>query len=336
MHHIIHITHHLGGGTQKYIYELCALFSSYKHVTYNRLPFDIDAITVQQTKLVHIHAATVGTNIGWTVLDIIAHFKQFNIPVYLTLHDYQWIFPDNPGITSEFIQSGKQPDPTNIANTIKLLDSTDKIIVPSQKLLDNYKTYLNYMPEHAAVVPHNDIPLRYQQLVVTPITGTINIAFVGYSALHKGILKLYDLANVFKQYYGTQVTYHLYGGPVVLQMDHVIGHGTYYDKQLIKNLHRDKIHLVLMLSLSEETYCYSLSRVINSGLPVVYFNRGSLLNRVPRDNPRFFPSNNNMFELQKQVVEAIQFIYKNQGKKDYIEMKEEPELNEWYENNYLV
>lgn len=333
---VIHITHQLGGGTQKYIDELVILYPEYDHIVLTSLPASINPDLVHQTRLVHIHAAVIGSNIGWNILNIADYFKRNNTQVYLTIHDYQWIFPDNPGLSLEDIQNGIKPDKTNLDNCTKLLDTVDKIIVPSQRLFDNYHAFLNYMPSCCYIVKHNDIPIRYEQLVVNKVDDTINVAFVGYSAPHKGILQLYKLANVLKMYYDKKVIFHLFGGPSVLDMDNVVAHGNYNDKELISTLHSKNIHLVLMLSVSEETYCYSLSRIINSGLPIVYFNRGSLLTRLSPLIPRFFPCENNILRLQEQTIRAIEYIISNQEKKDYIEMKEDTELNEWYENNYLV
>jgi len=335
-HKVIHITHQLGGGTQKHIDELVLLYPDYEHTFITSLPLNIDIETTKQTKLVHIHAAILETNIGWNIINLADYFKRNDIPVYLTIHDYQWIFPVATGLSLEDIQKGMKPEKTNVDNCIKLFNTVDKIIFPSKRLFDNYHFFLDYIPSHHYIVNHNDILIRYDQFVVNNVDDTINIAFVGYSALHKGIKELYQLAHVFKMYYDKHVIFHLFGGPTVLDMKNVVSHGPYYDKQLINMLHSHNIHIVLMLSISEETYCYSLSRVINSGLPIVYFNRGSFLTRLSPEIPRFFPCENNTFELQKQTIRAVEYVLENQGKKDYIEMKEDPELNEWYKNNYLV
>lgn len=332
---IYHVTHQLGGGTQKHIDDLIKLYPNETHKILNTTPFTIN--NVDKIKLVHIHSTMFGYHIGWDVLRLIDHLNQKHIPVYLTIHDYQWLFTINPAPTTEDFET-IQPKEEDLKNCIELLHKVDKILIPSSRLYDNYKRYVKNMPDNKIfVVPHCDIPIRYKQLKIPTITESINIAFIGTPIIYKGIKHFFQLSNILEQYYDIPIKYYLFGGTTVIDKDNVIEKGPYQDATLIEQLHSNNIHILLSISTAEETYCYSLSQLINSGLPIVYFNRGALTTRLStsHQSSRFFPVNSsNMLELQQQVIEAIKYV-NTKPSDNYIEQSNQIILNDFYKNNYL-
>ena len=329
---IIHLTHTFGGGTQKYVDDLIKLFPNEEHQVINQTPFSIRY--VDKIKLVHIHATMFGDHIGWNVLGLIDALHEKSIPVYLTVHDYQWLFTENPAPTTEDFAT-ITPKEVDLQNCKQLIEKVDKILIPSRRLYDNYKRYLENMPDSKIfVVPHCDIPLRFEQSYIPQMTSTINVAFVGTPLLHKGIKQFYQLSQAMPRYFDTPIMYNIYGGHNIIQKSNIIEHGKYDDNVLVDMLHQDNIHIVLSISTAEETYCYSLSQLINTGLPIVYLNRGALLTRLP-EAPRFFPINDlSMLSLQQAVVDAIRYVGNNKTD-DYTEMSKDVQLNEYYRSNYL-
>ena len=70
-----------------------------------------------------------------------------------------------------------------------------------------------------------------------------------------------------------------------------------------------------------ETYCYLLTKILNSGLPLLFNNFGALKERVPHDTEHYFKvydneqsENNTNFELlDTKFNELINYIQKNHG-----------------------
>lgn len=330
---IIHITHSFGGGTQKYIDDLTQLFPNEDHVIINQSPFTIT--NIDKIKFVHIHSTMFGTHIGWNVLELIDKLHTHKIPVYLTVHDYQWLFTQNTAPTTEDLET-IQPKSEDLKNIQSLFDKVDKLIFPTPRLYDNHKRFVSrIIEEKTFIAPHCDIPLRYKQSFVPKQDAVINIAFVGAPLVYKGIREFYRLVQVMPEYFTTPIKYHIYGGNDIVTHPNVIEHGAYKDKEIIQKLHNDNIHITLSISTAEETYCYSLSYLINSGLSIVYFNRGALTTRLPK-NKRFFPVETcNVLALQQAVIHAIRFVTTNTHA-DYIEMPTDVVLNDFYKNNYLT
>jgi glycosyltransferase involved in cell wall biosynthesis len=329
---ILHITHTLGGGTQKYIDDIIHLFPNEQHKIINKAPFEIT--NIDKLKLVHIHATMFGYHIGWHVLTLIEHLKRNNIPVYLTIHDYQWLFTENPAPTTEEFNT-LVPKEEDVNKCTKLLQLVDKIICPSESVYMNYKRVLGDVPDNKTfVISHCDIELCHEQLRVPKIHTNINIAFIGLPSIYKGIRQFFQLSKVMPKYYDKEITYHLYGGSNIMEASNVIEHGSYNNDTLIEQLHNDNIHIVLSISIAEETYCYSLSQLINSGIPLVYFNRGALKTRLPKKD-KYFPVNGiSILDLQNQIVNAIRYCM-TEPHMNYKTIGNDVKLNDFYRDNYI-
>ena len=65
----------------------------------------------------------------------------------ITIHDFQWLFPDNPNITLEIFNKSIENNNRNINKNIeyfkKILDKCDKIIFPDNVLYINYNKLIN-------------------------------------------------------------------------------------------------------------------------------------------------------------------------------------------------
>lgn len=339
---IIHIVSITGGGTGKHIDELAIAFPTFRHVQM-RWHEAKEALMTQYSSdnicLLHIH--TIWCKDGWTFdmqLDTMNAFRAQNIPINITVHDYQWIYPRNCTPFAEEIAQHR-PEQTQITRALGLMSKATNVIFPTQRVYDNYMKYLGQVHNaKVVIVPHCDIPIRYNQLCIQPIiNNTVNIAFLGHCVPHKGSHVFAHLVRHLQHHF-YNIQYHVFGGQ----------HGTYLpgvrfqeyqDENLLKMLQSQNIHILCLFSMAEETYCYSLSRAINSGLPLVYIDRGAFMNRLnPSESPRFFKAPTPESVIQA-TAQAIQYIYKNESKKheinDYIEIDESIiEKPAWYELNY--
>jgi glycosyltransferase involved in cell wall biosynthesis len=366
---IIHICHTCGGGTQKYVDDLIKLYPDYEHITYNNIPFSIENAD-KDIRLLHIHGAFFASNIEWMILEIIDQFKKFNIPVYLTIHDGQWLFNSLPYYTydkdAEYLE---YYEVHNKKNTHTLFEKVDKIFMPSESVYIFYMKYLKLKMSDTSkihIIPHPDIPIRYEQLYIPYINKSaknnsdvndninindnrkiINIAFIGVFNEYKGARLFLELIyNVKQCKHGSgsdnalyKIEYHIFGKHTPSESDeplksYVHFHGSYKENELIEKLYENNIHIIMALSIVQETYCYALSHMINSGLPIIYYNHGSFATRLNSEYSRMFAFNKPN-ELVKTLEDAIGYVIDNQGRRDLIDIGTEVELNEGYQKLYL-
>ncbi len=293
---IVHLTHTWGGGTQKYIDELCELFPNKKHIIVKQAPYNFD---LKNTNVLHVHSTLVGENIGWDVLELVEIFKKNGKRVVLTIHDYQWLFPWCPNPTTEELDTFQNPEP-HVINFKKLASMCDMVLMHNTNLLNRYEQFCGKL-EGVTVTPPCDVPIHYERNYIPKNLDKIKIGFLGGDAPHKGFYHFADLARSHGE-----LEFHVYGSNRIVTAGNIVSHGPYNDNTINDDFIKNDIHILLALSISEETYCYALTRMINSGLPIVYFNRGSFKNRL-KDVERFF-SVDSFSDLSKKLLEAVEYV----------------------------
>ena len=236
----------------------------------------------------------------------------------------------------------------NIHRTAALFNKVTRIIFPSQNTLAFYMKFIgaeNIPAEilnKMLVMSHCDIPIRMNQLYIPTVKDNIiNIAFIGQFNYHKGGRLFLDLLYSLREYRGYTINYHIFGKHEESSHDdslrnYVHFHGRYNPVEIIDKLYENNIHIQTSLSIFEETYCYALSLLINSGLPIVYFNQGALRTRLSAEYPRMFPFEN-VDQMRETICRAIDYVIapENTGRRDLIKMPNEVILNHEYKELYL-
>jgi len=349
--HIIHICSDNKGGTEKYVTDLIHLYNTYEHHVYHSIPFTIANIDIQDIILIHIHATFFASNIEWNILHIIDEFKKTlgqSILIYLTIHDYQWLFNSVPIHTIQDKDKWKEFYTTHTAKHSTLLfEKVSKIFMPEISVYQFYDNLMKFTIEtqnKIHIVPHCDKYIRQEQYYIPKIEDPkiINIAFIAQFNEYKGARIFLDLIYNLRSYKEYTIHYHIFGKHTPSDHDDnlkqfVHFHGRYSDENIIQHLYDYRIHIQTSLSIFEETYCYSLTNLINSGLPIIYFNQGALKTRLNSKYPRMFPfeSISSMQIVYNTVFNAIDYVIVNQGRYDLIKISQEILLNEEYKQLYL-
>lgn len=275
-------------------------------------------ITALRIDTIHIHHM-----IGHC-MDIIDVAKEYNVYSMITLHDYYSVCPTiNMLYNMEtFCENIKNPDCKNciksktlIQNNIipkwrnnwyNFLKKFDKVIVPTksvEKIISKYYKDIKYtVIEHGIDIENSDYVIDLSS------HEKKNIAFVGVMVKHKGAEILENMIKNSSNY-----TFHLFGEsqyePLSSSKGCFVYHGRYNRNDLPTLLKDNNIDLVCMLSITPETFSYTLSEVSAAGVPVLSFDIGALGERINRDNLGWTLKYTNDY---KKVLSKIDDIFGNE------------------------
>jgi len=333
------IISHKGGGTEKYINDIKRIFTEYNFIDFDIYNKNINYNNLYNKEFDIIHINSILFN---NLKDnYIYFFENFfiNNKKYITIHDYQWLYPNDPNIIENDFYISK-PNQKTLDDFIKLLNIVSIIIFPTNNIYLNYKKHINFekIMDKVYIVNHMDKLIIHDLLYIPKITNNINISFVGRFVKYKGseIFKL--LINKYAFFENYNIIYHIFGNIderenniSLLDNTNLIMHNEYDDNKIIDDLHKYNIHGITHLSLFEESYCYALTNSINSGIPIFYFNKGSIGERLPKKD-KYFTCNinnfNNIFEL------FLQYIIKNNNNYNFYKCSQIVQPNRWYLSNY--
>jgi hypothetical protein len=163
----------------------------------------------------------------------------------------------------------------------------------------------------------------------------INIAFVGNFVPYKGSSLFKNIVDKYQFYNNYHIKYHIYGHIDSHEYQNInsniIIHNVYKDENIVKSLHNDSIHGIMHLSLFEESYCYALTNSINSGIPIIYVDRGSFRERLG-EKLKYFGSEINDFE--NTLIKAFEYIILHKGSNFYYDTNKNIQPRRWYLENY--
>lgn len=237
--------------------------------------------------LVHVH------HLLGHYFDVADVCKRLNIPLLFSMHDYYCLCPtinmlyhnqeccvgkasDCQKCLKEKVKSNVNFIPEWRYQWKNLFDKADCIITPSfstKCILEQYYPNLNCLPiEHGIDIKKEKSNLQ--------LNDVVNIGFVGVMVEHKG---LSSVEYLVKNLSSDRIRFHLFGtteSKILKSSKNMTIHGKYKREKLPELLHKNHIHLVLNLSILPETYSYTLTETIASGIPVLSYNLGAVGERI--------------------------------------------------------
>ncbi len=260
--------------------------------------------------------------------DVVDVAKTRKIYLIITLHDFYSLCPSINMLYKMEKYCPRMKDKncseclkykTSIKNNIipiwhnvweENLSEFDKIIVPS----DDTKKEINkvYNKIDIDVIEHGIDLKKSNYISSIDNSEEYNVAFVGVMAAHKGG-KI--LESLIKETKNKNIKYHLFGTSEFEGLENnksnYVYHGRYKREDLPKLLAENKINLVCNFSIWAETYSYTLTEEIASGVPVLSFDIGAVADRIKKYDFGYIMNLNSNTE---QIINKINDIFNDKEK----------------------
>ena len=273
------------------------------------------------------------------------------ITLIVTVHDFYWLKQNNPNI----VYSAFEKTQTTYHMCQKLFERANLVIFPSNMLQHRFAEKnvnfdnINYIVQPHCDVYYNDIEPYYPMIE----NHTIKILYIGVFCEHKGFNLLINILKLFSKYQhpyeGSRYNIQLYllgYNPLSTENNvytipgiEIINLGKYNNKNVFKLINMIKPNIITLMSIAEETWSYTLSIVLKTGLPIFYNNIGAYKERInneQRKNAICFNSvTDPINKIAKQLEKLCQMIVENQTTQ-YIEIDPEYKIctKSFYEKLY--
>ena len=297
-----------GGGTLKYKNDIKA---KYKHVNFIEVP---DKKTLNSIRF-NVNDVLFVQQLLFTDLvprDIVNIKYKYSIKIIISIHDFYWItdvlnnHPKNAYYHWSYLFQNLKIHP----EIVELFANADLIIHPSYFTYETYQKW--FRVDNFIISYHNDYKTDYSTKRIPPIINhEINIGVMHEYMEYKGSEAISYLVKNVVRYEGYNLNYLIVGKNI----------GVYQEDEFYEYVKKYNIHFLLLLNKWGETYCYSLTKYINSGLPILYNNIGACKYRIPPNVEHYkkvidveseFNNINNL--IGKKMKEMLDYVIRENGK----------------------
>ena len=297
------------GGSIKYVDDLKRNYINKNFIIVNSKEM-LRSIKFKQGEIMFIQHLFF-TNID--ISDIIYLCKRNKLKLIISVHDWYWV---NEKVLYEFDNKCEWENnylKTNIKindKILKLFDMADEIICPSNFV---YNKYLEYFKNcNLKIVYHNDCIISQDTKYIPEIkNNTINIGNLNSFSYYKGN----DIIDYLKN---NITTYKNYNIKFLINSINLKSYDEFEYYDIVVN---ENIHCLTYLNNYAETYCYSLSKGLNIGSPIIYNNIGAFIERIQKKEHYFkikYTENDDKYKyyevLKKKFYSMLDYVIENNGK----------------------
>jgi hypothetical protein len=285
------------GGSLKYIDDFKQFFPNTLHIKQKNIlqqySFSINDILFIQHQFADI-----------TFSALLEIKKKFNCRIIISIHDFYYIYNENEPHSGYLLNNVPISQ-----DTIDLFKVAELIIHPSRF---TYNEYSKYFPtDNFIISPHIDFKILESQLNIPSIlNNTINIGIMHTFSECKGKELILFLKNKITNYKEYKIEFKIVGQNIPI----------YLENEFFEYLSKYNIHCLTLLNKWGETYCYSMSKFLKSGLPIIYNNIGAVGERMPDKEYYFKVFDNekdinidNFSVLENKFFEMLDYIINNQS-----------------------
>lgn len=317
---MLFITHVLGGGTEKHVQELAKIFEfdfelfilrptgseeisvewardGEEWIIYFRLPHAYSELLNSLKTLgifyIHFHHI-IGIN-----QQILQLPRDLGVSYDFTLHDYYPVCPQytltledgsycgEPDAAGCNLCLSKRPAPWGMDilswRTFfqYILIGAKRVIAPSRDVLERMKSYIpsaNYV-----YLPHPELPISLSRVATAFAGSTLKILTAGRLSLSKG-LKLLEACAIDAKIRQLPLYFRVIGFPAQEVRKYpdipLSFYGPYIDAHLPSLIAIERVDAIFFPALCPETYSYTLSYAMRSGLPIVAPRFGAFTERL--------------------------------------------------------
>jgi GT2 family glycosyltransferase/glycosyltransferase involved in cell wall biosynthesis len=254
---------------------------------------------------------------------VIEALDELRAPRDVYLHDYVWLCPQITLIDQSIRYCGEPPLSTcekcvkkngsslgeaiTVQNlrrrSARWLQGARRVIAPSR---DTASRFQRYFPRvRIDVEPHQ---IEFPTFAVpTSNTKRTRVALIGAIGNHKGYQVLLDCAlDAARRSLPLEFTVigYSHDDARLLKTGRVFITGRYFDIEVPNLIRRERPSVILLPSVWPETWSYTLSHAIASGLPVVSFDLGAIAERLRQlDKGHLLPLATSAARLNDRLLE---------------------------------
>ena len=229
--------------------------------------------------------------------DVLSLLDELSVPYDVTLHDYYFVnanptLTDRHGIFAESIDTRDSlcaesyPIPFQMSvkewreKYCELLSKADRIFSPTARCK---AVHLEYFPELSIEVAYHpeweqSHPYAQPSVPLMSSNDRLKVLVIGAMSREKGADVLERTATYRDPL--NRLEYHLLGYAYRPLAPDVVQHGPYDDENLDALIAELKPHIIWFPAQWHETYCYTLSAALRSGLPILASDLGSFPERL--------------------------------------------------------
>ena len=317
------ITTNLAGGSGKYIKDIQNKYGNNCNFNILNSIKSFASIKFKKDDIILL-GHFFGLNIN--IIDIINLKINCKCKLIIPIHDFYWL-THNLNINSDGCHNIYLKNNIEINdNTKQLFSVADDIIHPSQFTYDIYSKY--FPNTNFKIVHHNDYFIDNSSKYISPIiNNVINIGVLTVYSQYKGK----NYVELLKNKYTT------YNNYKIIFMINKINIPEYNENAFYDYVKKYNLHCLVFLNKWGETWCYTLTKGINSGLPIIYNNIGAFKERI-QEKEHYFKVNehetdneDNQSKLYKTFENMLDYIIINNGKFNNMNTNNEIIYNHYYD-----
>ena len=291
------------GGSYKYLTDIINVYKNNNYILIKSLE-ELKNINFIKNDIILLQSFLY-TNINCK--DILDIYNKYLCKIIIPIHDFIWLCKN--------IHEYSEDIPSVYLNTnIKIHSDVDmlfkiafKIIANSKFTYNIYSKYFNNI--NIDISYYNDYKINYNIINIPTINNNcINIGVFSPLCRYKGERYIKHLKNIYEN---DNIKFCIVGDNIPY----------YKEKEFYDHIKKYNINGFLLLNEWGETYCYLLTKIINSGLPLLYNNFGALKERLIDIPEHYFKvydkeqqDNIDFSLLEEKFNDFIKYIYKNNGK----------------------
>lgn len=260
------------------------------------------------------------------ILDIINLKYKYNFKIIILIHDFYWL--NNPlplNYSNNFHNVYRNFFEINIDhNVIKLFDISDIILFPS---IFSYNIYNKLIKDKNFICSQwSDKKINYDIINIPKIINNeINIGILHEFSEAKGKENYEYMISNIKIYKEYTINYKIID----------INIPKYNENEFTEFIKKYNINILTFLNKWGETYCYTLTKALNSGLPIFYNNIGSFKERVIKKENHFLNIQNeneyyNFDKLENNFKKILEYVINNENKQNNLNDNSSFELNKLF------